>query len=498
MIFEKPTPMHEPGERRPTAGQQHRLGHELLEDLASRSADRHLDADLADALLQRRHLDVDVDDAAADQRQRRPRAGRSCRRRRPGCCSFFTRARDVVEAEVVLLAVVRLEHARELPWRRSPSRRGSGCGRSRGRRGGSCRPRSAGRRAWSGSATIRLRQRKMLLAALAEAEDPLPEDADDRAPACRRRGASWPTASPVGEEDARRPRVPRIATGAAMSRSCADEGAPLLDLVAVEREEVAADAADVALLVGVGRAHARPRVLCAARRRRPSSVSRSSPSLGVGACAGRGSPSAAPSARPRLTTADWLDVQLVEAAHPHVELHRSAGAAVGDREAAEHRGDAEHDAERLEDRARPRFSRISTQELRRRSRKAPLSASRRPLPAGGGFRAALDQPVVDLDLALRHGGDREVVGDDDDRVALAVELARRARAPRGRSSSRGRPVGSSASSSAGRLASARAIATRWRWPPESAAGRTFAFSGMPTFSSSSSARARRSLRETPA
>ena len=32
-------------------------------------ADRHLDADLADALLQRRHLDVDVDDAAADQRQ---------------------------------------------------------------------------------------------------------------------------------------------------------------------------------------------------------------------------------------------------------------------------------------------------------------------------------------------------------------------------------------------------------------------------------------------
>ena len=29
---------------------------------------------------------------------------------------------------------------------------------------------------------------------------------------------------------------------------------------------------------------------------------------------------------------------------------------------------------------------------------------------------------MDLDLALRHGGDREVVRDDDDRVALAVEV----------------------------------------------------------------------------
>src|SRR5271154_7275823 len=68
---------------------------------------------------------------------------------------------------------------------------------------------------------------------------------------------------------------------------------------------------------------------------------------------------------------------------------------------------------------RVRFSRISTHELRSRSRKAPLKVI-------GGRRSRrfgdFDQPVVDLDLAPRHPGDREVVRDDDDRVALAVQL----------------------------------------------------------------------------
>src|SRR5262245_24929901 len=50
-------PDDEPGQRA-DARQQQRLGHELLEDLAARRADRHLDADLSDALLERRHLDV--------------------------------------------------------------------------------------------------------------------------------------------------------------------------------------------------------------------------------------------------------------------------------------------------------------------------------------------------------------------------------------------------------------------------------------------------------
>ena len=51
------------------------------------------------------------------------------------------------------------------------------------------------------------------------------------------------------------------------------------------------------------------------------------------------------------------------------------------------------------------------------------------------------------------------------------------------------PVGSSASRSAGRLASARAMATRWRWPPERAAGQhARPCPECPPVSSSSSAR----------
>jgi hypothetical protein len=104
---------------------------------------------------------------------------------------------------------------------------------------------------------------------------------------------------------------------------------------------------------------------------------------------------------------------------------------------------------------------------------------------------------VDLDLPARERRDRKVVRDDDDRVALAVELAEELSTswPVCESSA---PVGSSASSIAGLFASARATATRWRCPPESADGSDFAFSGMPTFSSSSRARRRRSLRRTPA
>ena len=50
------------------------------------------------------------------------------------------------------------------------------------------------------------------------------------------------------------------------------------------------------------------------------------------------------------------------------------------------------------------------------------------------------------------------------------------------------PVGSSAITSGGSLASARAIAARCCWPPESAAGSLSAWSAIPTRSSSSSAR----------
>ena len=58
------------------------------------------------------------------------------------------------------------------------------------------------------------------------------------------------------------------------------------------------------------------------------------------------------------------------------------------------------------------------------------------------------------------------------------------------------PVGSSASSSLGRLASARAIATRWRSPPESVDGEACVRSERPTSPSSSRALASRSRRGT--
>ena len=60
------------------------------------------------------------------------------------------------------------------------------------------------------------------------------------------------------------------------------------------------------------------------------------------------------------------------------------------------------------------------------------------------------------------------------------------------------PVGSSARTIAGSPTSARAMATRWRSPPESAPGRCSARSARPTASSASPARASRCRRGTPA
>ena len=60
------------------------------------------------------------------------------------------------------------------------------------------------------------------------------------------------------------------------------------------------------------------------------------------------------------------------------------------------------------------------------------------------------------------------------------------------------PVGSSASTTRGSLASARAIATRWRWPPDSAVGRNLARSASPTRSISSVARRRAARAGRPA
>ena len=60
------------------------------------------------------------------------------------------------------------------------------------------------------------------------------------------------------------------------------------------------------------------------------------------------------------------------------------------------------------------------------------------------------------------------------------------------------PVGSSASSTLGLFTMARAMATRWHWPPESWVGLKFTRSPRPTRSRALRAISRRSLRRTPA
>ena len=59
-------------------------------------------------------------------------------------------------------------------------------------------------------------------------------------------------------------------------------------------------------------------------------------------------------------------------------------------------------------------------------------------------------------------------------------------------------MGSSASTSVGSLARARAMARRWRWPPESTPGAALALSARPSRSSRSRARVSAGLRLTPA
>ena len=60
------------------------------------------------------------------------------------------------------------------------------------------------------------------------------------------------------------------------------------------------------------------------------------------------------------------------------------------------------------------------------------------------------------------------------------------------------PVGSSASRMVGWLMRARAMATRCIWPPDIWLGRLWSWSPRPTFSSTSTARWRRSFLDTPA
>ncbi len=175
------------------------------------------------------------------------------------------------------------------------------------------------------------------------------------------------------------------------------------------------------------------------------------------------------------------DVQLVEAAHLHVELHRAPAHAVGDREAAQNRRDAEDDAQRLQRRAGEVLPHLHPGVA---DALAEGPVEHRRLSAASG--SLISPSMISTWRCAMAAIERSC-------VTMMIVLPWRWRSTKSSSTSwpvfwSSAPVGSSASSRAGLLASARAIATRWRCPPESAAGRTFAFSGMPTRSSSSCAR----------
>ena len=87
-------------------------------------------------------------------------------------------------------------------------------------------------------------------------------------------------------------------------------------------------------------------------------------------------------------------------------------------------------------------------------------------------------------------GDRVVMRDEDDRIALTVQLVKISMISTVVFESRF-PVGSSARIKDGRVTIARAIATRCCWPPESSVGKWFA--RLPSFTRSSAA-ATRSVR----
>ena len=85
------------------------------------------------------------------------------------------------------------------------------------------------------------------------------------------------------------------------------------------------------------------------------------------------------------------------------------------------------------------------------------------------FLVALDFAVADVDDAPGVQRDVVLVGHQDDGVALLVRRSNSAMISLPVAVSR-LPVGSSASRIDGLFTSARATATRWRWPPESSFG----------------------------
>ena len=221
-----------------------------------------------------------------------------------------------------------------------------------------------------------------VLLAFAEAEDLLAGRRRPPSPARRRCGAACRRCRRWGRRRAAAS-APRSATGAPVGQVVGGEAAPLLDLVAVQRQVVGADAADVALLVGELASAPAPRAyfctLVAVDR------------LGASACSAvRRGPR---SRRPRLALRSALGVPLVDGVGgQHVELvdaadawrraARSAGAGCRrsrSRRAPRRRPSITPSACRNE---RPGFPRSSIQASSSRSRKAPAGCFMPPAPSG--------------------------------------------------------------------------------------------------------------------
>src|ERR1017187_1343531 len=402
----------EPAEAR----QEQRLGHELLEHLAARGADRHLDAHLADAFLERRELDVHVDHSAADERQ-------NAREHEDQVVDVALAAPlpdalgDVVDPEVLLLAVAGLQDRREAfaellddvdvgdledapiqpVVRVSLHPPGDEGGRQRDEL---------------------VPPGEHVSLAVAESEDLLLEDADHRY-----RNVAY--ADDLVERLARRKEdahglVAQHAHGGGGLDVPGREEPPLVQRVPVHGEIVGRDAGDLAILIGKWRPHAGPGELLDADALH---------GLHVELFASRGVVGAKSEVRvlegrrlrPVLDGLRWLDVQLVESADFCVKLVGAAPLAVRDGEAAQDRRHAEHDPERLQGRAAEVLP-----DLDPCAEHALAEGAGRGHGLGGSRFRPEDQAVAQLDLALGHRGDVGIVRDEHDRVALAVQFLEKA------------------------------------------------------------------------
>src|SRR6185436_8120199 len=247
---------------------------------------------------------------------------------------------------------------------------------------------------------------------------------------------------------------------AALGALLGGERSPALDAVPVERKVVTVDATHLPILVGIGRAD--PAAGDFLLRR---------PLDGPGVEELRLLAVLAPEAEVRrferrgravLDRRRLLHHQAVHAPELRPALVGSPALAVRDREPAEDRRHPEHDANRLQARASEVLPDLDP-------------GLDEPLAEGAGTlhaACASGSTTRPSRSSTRRSANEAICGSWVTRTTLLPWRCSSLKSPRTSSPVRESraPVGSSASRSAGRLARARAMATLWRWPPESWAG----------------------------